>query len=107
VDDAGKVLVWSSTGSNEVIRELEGHGDCVSCVDFSHDGSLLATKSKDGWMRIWRCDTWQPVATVPETNPAGWGSLEFHPREDLLATLGEDEQSVRIWGLDPSVLMAP
>jgi hypothetical protein len=56
-------------------------------------------------MRIWCCDTWQSVAAVPEVNPAGWGSLEFHPSELALATLGEDERSVRIWQLDSSALL--
>jgi WD40 repeat protein len=33
------------------------------------------------------------------------GSLEFHPSELALATLGEDERSVRVWELDSGVLL--
>jgi WD40 repeat protein len=103
-DDEGRVLVWDPANLEE-IEALEGHEDCVSCLDFSYDGAFLATKSVDGSMGIWRSDTWQRVASVPEANPQGWGSLEFHPRELTLATLGEDERSVRIWALDRRSLL--
>jgi WD40 repeat protein len=103
-DDEGRVLVWDPTTLDE-IQALEGHEDCVSCLDFSYDGAFLATKSVDGSMCIWRSDTWQQVASIPETNPEGWGSLEFHPSELALATLGEDERSVRIWALDRGALL--
>lgn len=103
-DDEGRVLVWDPASLDE-IQALEGHEDCVSCLDFSYDGAFLATKSVDGSMCIWRSDTWQQVASIPEANPEGWGSLEFHPGELMLATLGEDERSVRIWTLDRPTLL--
>jgi WD40 repeat protein len=104
-DDKGRILVWDPANLDE-IQALEGHEDCVSCLDFSYDGAFLATKSVDGSMCIWRSDTWQQVASVPEANPEGWGSLEFHPTELTLATLGEDERSVRIWTLDRHTLLS-
>lgn len=103
-DDEGRVLIWDPTNLSE-IQALEGHQDCVSCLDLSHDGAFLATKSVDGSMCIWRSDTWEQVASVPEANPEGWGSLEFHPKELMLATLGENERSVRIWTLDRHTLL--
>lgn len=95
-----------SANSFEDVERLDGHRGAVTCVDFSYDNRLLASKSWDGTVRLWRCDTWEPVGVLVE--PASNGSvtgLAFHPSQPVLATLGENDTVIRIWDLDESVLL--
>ena len=95
-------------------RILEGHTGFVNCVSFSSDGLLLASKSNDGTVRIWRCDTWDTVATLKELAPrsrtasllTGWPSgLAFHPSARVLATLGRNDTEIRIWDVQPTTFL--
>ena len=86
----------------------------VDCVAFSRDGQLLASKSNDHTLRLWRCDTWETVAVIPEPKPPVWiPALVFHPTLPLLATAGSapdtpnDQQSklIHLWELDLALLL--
>jgi len=81
---------------------LEAHTGGVTCVSFSFDGRLLASKSNDGAVGLWRCDMWELVRDIDEPTPHGLdtGHLAFHPKEPILATLGEKDTVIRIWDLD-------
>jgi len=85
-----------------VVRRLDGHSERIKAVSFSSDGSLLASKSYDGTVRIWRCDLWQEVAVLEEpTSDAKWPpGIAFHPKDSILASLGEDDKIVRLWRLN-------
>ncbi|HEX2268339.1 MAG TPA: hypothetical protein VHH35_02320, partial [Pyrinomonadaceae bacterium] len=98
-----------------LLRTLEGHTGSVDAVAFSVDGRLLASKSVDGTVRLWSCETWEIVAVIPEpTKPTRWiPGLAFHPTLPLLATSGskpdapEEERSrlIHLWELDFDVLL--
>lgn len=98
-----------STGSSLRYSEpvtLEGHTGPVSTCAFSYDGRLLASKSHDGTIRLWRTDTWQTVAIIREADSEhGWDKLQFHPTQPILATPGENDWAVRLWQLDYGILM--
>jgi small GTP-binding protein len=112
----GQMLAYSSEekyigivdvpGKRELVK-LEGHTDSVSSVSFSRDSLLLASKSCDNTVRIWRCDTWEPVASFPETMaPNMWpGGLAFNRVTPILATLGERNTVIRIWDVDVDLLL--
>jgi WD40 repeat protein len=101
VDDAGQAYVWSPVDLS-LRGELEGHAECVSCVDFSYDGRYLATKSNDNTVRIWSSEPpLDELTCVEEKADAGWGSLAFHPTKLMIATLGANDTVIRIWRLDP------
>jgi WD40 repeat protein len=102
------VRIWDTEkGLNTHV--LEAHTGQVGSLDFSADGRLLASKSRDGTVRLWRTDTWEPVATLdepPYPSLQFWHpGLAFHPRDPVLATLGDKETSVRIWDLDVEALL--
>lgn len=86
---------------------LEGHTDVVTSLSFSSDGRLLASKSRDSTVRLWRTDNWQTVDSIEEpasgkTTPG----LAFHPSEPVLATLGAEDTVIRVWDLHLSALFA-
>ena len=99
------VRIWD-TATGRPLHILEGHSDYVISLSFSHDGQLLASKANDGTVRVWRCDAWKFVSVLEE--PAFLDSMScvaFHPHDNTLATLGEDDTIIRIWELDLSYLL--
>lgn len=101
----GPILVWDAQ-RGETVATLEGHTDTVTCVSFSFDGRLLASKSLDGTVRLWRTDTWAQLAQVDEpAGPAASRALAFSPNSHVLASLGADGQNVRLWELDIEALL--
>jgi len=86
-------------------RLLEGHTAEIGALSFSASGKLLASKSLDGTVRVWRCDTCETVAVLREGVGRLPTSIAFHPSEDVLATTDEIEHGIRIWDLDLAALL--
>jgi len=85
---------------------LEIHTDVITCVSFSYNDLLLAAKSVDGTVSIWRTNTWEPVAILQEPSSDHWAPcLAFHPKAPILATLGTKDTVIRIWDLDIAALL--
>ncbi len=85
---------------------LEGHTDAVVSVSFSSDGRLLASMSLDGIVRLFRTDTWEPVAQFGEPAPRqAISRLAFSPTEPVLACPGPGGQGVRLWEIDIDTLL--
>ena len=60
--------VWE-VATRRLIRQLDGHtGYCVS-LDFSRDGKLLASGSRDGTAIIWSTETWDRARTLQNPDP--------------------------------------
>jgi WD40 repeat protein/predicted Ser/Thr protein kinase len=61
--------VWD-VATRRLIRRLNGHtGYCVS-LDFSRDGTLLASGSRDGTAIIWSTATWKAMHTLQNPDQA-------------------------------------
>jgi small GTP-binding protein len=74
----------------------------------------MASKGRDGVVRLWNCDTWEPVAIIAEQVGRYWiPALAFHPTQPLLATFGsaplalpEDlGRLIHLWHLDLDLLL--
>ncbi|HYG82773.1 MAG TPA: hypothetical protein VD861_20425, partial [Pyrinomonadaceae bacterium] len=102
---ASGAISISNAKTGPVAAILENHTQPATCVRFSPDGRLLASKGRDACLRLWRCDTWEQVAVISEGGIANPGGLAFHPRERKLATLGRGDRVIRIWELDYDVLL--
>lgn len=85
------------------IRRLKGHKGAIISVSFSSDGSLLASKSLDGSIRIWNSFSWEEMIQLKETSSNCCG-LAFNPREPVLATVDHEQKTIRIWDIDQYAL---
>ncbi|GJQ86807.1 hypothetical protein Trydic_g5595 [Trypoxylus dichotomus] len=86
----------------EILEEIEsspldGHSYSVNHVEFSKDGSLLASSSLDGWTLIWNPKTGERVTSLPE-NSSGVRICKFSPDNTFILTAGDDEKGT-IWNL--------
>ena len=97
--------VWE-VASRRLVRRLDGHTNYCVSLDFSKDGRLLASGSRDGTAIIWSTETWKAVKTLhnPDvgTEPGESGlngmveDVSFSPDAKTLA-LGSREGSVQLW----------
>jgi WD40 repeat protein len=97
------ILLWNpETGKHDI---LEGHKGAVTSLSFSADGYLLASKSLDDTLRLWRCETREPAAIVKESHSGFWqANLAFNPKRPNLAALAEGDTVIRVWDLDLELL---
>ncbi|HEX8825761.1 MAG TPA: metallophosphoesterase, partial [Archangium sp.] len=101
----GTLHIWD-TERLEAVAVLEGHRGEVANVTFSFDGRLLASKSSDGSIRVWRTDTWEPVAEIEEPVPSpSSGGLVFSPTKHVLASPGPGGRGVLLLELDLPTLL--
>jgi hypothetical protein len=90
-------LVFSTDQDNFLIKTLTGHSSEVWDIDFSSDGSLLASASSDNTILVWNITSGQVVQNLTGHLDSVY-SVAFHPNEPVLAS-GSFDKSILIWNL--------
>jgi WD40 repeat protein len=97
------VQIWARSGNNlSKVQELDDHTDDVLTVDFNYDGTLLASGSSDGTIRLYTVSgntaTFsKELFGASSTSPAGSvHDLRFDHDSNLLAS-GHDSNKAIIW----------
>lgn len=64
------------------LRELRQHSDEVWFLEFSHDGSMLATAGKDGLVTVYDTVRWRPINEFREHDRSPTGGSSDSAREN-------------------------
>jgi WD40 repeat protein len=95
---AGEARIWETASGRELPLRFNGHEERVASVDFSPDGSRLATGAYDKTLRIWDAATGQQLHEL-----RGHGDLpnevRYSPDGTAVATASFDG-TLRLW--DPA-----
>ncbi|GAB7052024.1 hypothetical protein JCM9534A_71500 [Catenuloplanes indicus JCM 9534] len=85
-----------------MLSRAEGHTAPVIGLAVSADGSLLASESEDGELRLWRTDSLECLAVVDLAGGGeeSAGGLAFHPERPLLAFRSHRNRRLNLLELD-------
>ncbi len=104
------LMVWE-VATRRPIRRLKGHTNYCVSLDFSRDGTLLASGSRDGTAIIWSTGTWKRTQTLrnPDESVLSGGramveGVAFSPDGKALA-LASRAGSVQLWDVATGTLL--
>jgi len=101
--DDGRVLVREPRLAK--VRPLPlGHTNRVTVMEFSSDGKLLATASRDGWLKVWSLDDLRLIAQAPmpgSNHNEGPKALAFSRDSALVACAEGSDWRIVLLGLAP------
>ncbi len=101
----GRIYLWDHE-NYQPEKVIDVHKKQVLCIRFSSDGNLLASKSLDGTVRLWRCDEFEQVASFQERSLRLSGGLALHPSKPILATCDADTHSIVLRKFDSKRLLS-
>ncbi len=101
----GQPLVSGSQDKRAVVWDTQAfhpqavftrHTAAIDALSFQPEGSIIASASQGGAVRVWRVDTLAEVHSFYQDAPIPMRAVAFAPAGTLLAVGGEDGQ-VRLW----------
>ena len=102
----GSIRIWSAAApaesdapASDVVQvpllQPSGHSSQVTALDWSPDGAMLASCSRDGTARVWSTTTGE-IVTAFAGHEEAVSAIAFHPDGTRVATGAEDD-TVRLW----------
>ena len=108
VDGVSNQVIFRATVSEETVatavplKTLRGHRDTVTSVEYSPDGSIIATGSADNTIRLWNALTGEIKNTLTG-NTGGHifvvSSIAFSP-DGLTLASGMSDGAIRFWDIE-------
>lgn len=95
-NDLSDAINFWSVPDGELIRSIDWHTDVYS-IDYSPDGTMLASANFDGTIKLWSVTDGQQLKSLT-TNSLKALSVCFSPDGKILASGGEDS-SIRLWSI--------
>ncbi|KAF8460623.1 WD40-repeat-containing domain protein [Kalaharituber pfeilii] len=77
------------------IEILTDHTDEVWFLEFSHDGSKLASASQDNSVIVWDTETWEPIHTLRD-HPSAVTYVQWSPDDSKLLTTCAEKKAL-LW----------
>jgi WD40 repeat protein len=81
-----------------LMKEIEGHTLPIFSLQFSPDGKLLFSGSRDAHLKIWETHEYELKHNIP-AHMYAINDIAFHPNLPIFATASMDK-SIKIWGTD-------
>ncbi|AGY58671.1 AAA family ATPase [Gloeobacter kilaueensis] len=98
---AGRQLkLWSPEG--KLLKTLPGHENWVYCVEYSPQGNIFASSSRDGTIRLWSASG-EPLRIL-RGHTDGVMEIAFSPDSKTLASASWDG-TVRLWNVHNGTLL--
>ena len=98
---AVRLRVWDRQ-TQKPVADLGEHTLVIHALQWSADGSLLASGGADQQVILWNTRTWE-VQRRWQAHLGEVKALAFHPHNLLLVTGGEDQQ-IKFWSLEGKLL---
>jgi hypothetical protein len=92
-NNQGAIYLWDLT-SGKQISSLRGHTARITGINFSSDGSLMASASYDGSVRIWHLDDLNTLPVVYDDH-ATWVTTIMFTGDDKYVMSGDKNGNVR------------
>ncbi len=103
-NNQGAIYLWELTTGKQV-NSLRGHTAKISGVIFSADGSLMATASYDGSVRIWHMDDLNTLPVVFD-DPATWVTAVMFTSDNKYVISGDKSGNLRALPVDIRTVIA-
>jgi WD40 repeat protein len=80
------------------LSKLSGTVGVYGCVAYSHDGKLIASGNKEGYVQLWNAQTGKEIVHR-SGHEGGVRAVAFSPDGSLAASVSRDDATIRVWGM--------
>jgi len=102
-NNQGAIYLWDlKTG--ELKQSLRGHNGWITGIDFSNDGSMMASSSYDGSVRLWHLDDLGTLPVVFDDHGT-WVTSVIFTKDDKQIISGDKDGNIRKYYTDIKLLL--
>jgi WD40 repeat protein len=87
----------STAASGEISTKLAGNVGVYACVDYSHNGKLIASGNKEGYIQLWNPTTGKEIV-LRKGHEGGIRAVAFSPDGTVAASVSREDATIRMWG---------
>ncbi|KAK7687245.1 hypothetical protein QCA50_009750 [Cerrena zonata] len=98
------VCIWDVLGHSSRMRKAEEPLPAISCVEFSSDGTIIATGSVDGSVSIWETQTGKQLHHIQLEAKNYMCSLAILPDNQTVACVTAGDDFISIWNISTKKL---